>query len=187
MIKIFAFNLFLKANMNTFAKIMLIPVVMVHSHGGHGGHSSHNTDNTHTSHSTHKSYNSRHVATSVITTYLIFGYFSDGVENLFYVNENYYTYNITYYVDDGDKECIYYIVSENFNNESTIDASNMKIVENVSYVDDYGYDLHEFCRTLDNGNYRLGMLIGVILVMIVFCCCINCVVGSDNYSNRSLY
>ena len=114
MIKIFAFNLFLKANMNTFAKIMLIPVVMAHSHGGHGGHSSHST---HTSHSTHKSYNSRHVATSVITTYLIFGYFSDGVENLFYVNENYYTYNITYYVDDGDKECIYYIISENFNNE----------------------------------------------------------------------
>ena len=63
----------------------------------------------------------------------------------------------------------------------------MKIVENVSYVDDYGYDLHEFCRTLDNGNYRLGMLIGVILVMIVVCCCINFVAGSDNYSNRSLY
>lgn len=92
-------------------------------------------------------------------------------------------------MDDGTKECIYYIVSENFNNESTIDASNMKIVENVSYVDDYGYDYHEFCRTLDNGDYhyRIGMLIGVILVMIVVYCCINCAVGSDNYSNRSLY
>jgi|TARA_B110000967_G_C18806309_1_gene521217 hypothetical protein len=181
LIKIFAFNLFLKANMNTFAKIMLIPVVIDHSHGGHGGHSSH---------STHKSYNPRHVATSVIATYLIFGHFSDGVENLFYINENYNTYNITYYVkqlDEGTKECIYYIVSENFNNESNIDASNMKIVENVSYIDDYGYDLHEFCRTLDNGYYRMCMLIGVILVMIVVCCCINCVIGSDNYSNRSLY
>ena len=81
MIKIFAFNLFLKANMNTFAKIMLIPVVMAHSHGGHGGHSSHSTHSTHTSHSTHKSYNSRHVATSEITTNLNFGYYSDGVEN----------------------------------------------------------------------------------------------------------
>tara|TARA_Y100000813_G_C24052806_1_gene300070 strand:+ start:125 stop:640 length:516 start_codon:yes stop_codon:yes gene_type:complete len=171
---------------------MLIPVVMAHSHGGHSGHSSHSTHTTHSSHSTHKSYNPHHVATSVIATYLIFGHFSDGVENLFYVNENYYTFNITYYVkqvDDGTKECIYYIVSENFNIESTIDASNMKIVENVSYVDDYGYDFHEFCRTLDNGNYhyRIGMLIGIILVIIVVCCCINCAIGSDNYSNRSLY
>ena len=175
-----------------FAKIMLIPVVLAHSHGGHSGHSTHSTHSTHSSHSTHKSYNPRHVATSVIATYLIFGHFSDGVENLFYVNENYYTFNITYYVkqvDDGTKECIYYIVSENFNNESTIDASNMKIVENVSYVDDYGYDYREFCRTLDDGDfhYRIGMLIGVILVMIVVCCCINCIAGSDNNSNRSLY
>ena len=175
-----------------FAKIMLIPVVLAHSHGGHSGHSTHSTHSTHSSHSTHKSYNHRHVATSVIATYLIFGHFSDGVENLFYVNENYYTFNITYYVkqvDDGTKECIYYIVSENFNNESTIDASNMKIVENVSYVYDYGYDYREFCRTLDDGDfhYLIGMLIGVILVMIVVCCCINCAVGSDNYSNRSLY
>lgn len=171
---------------------MLIPVVMAHSHGGHSGHSSHSTHTIHSSHSTHKSYNPHHVATSVIASYLIFDHFSDGVENLFYVNENYYTFNITYYVkrvDDGTKECIYYIVSENFNIESTIDASNMKIVENVSYVDDYGYDFHEFCRTLDNGDYhyRIGMLIVVILVIIVVCCCINCAIGSDNYSNRSLY
>ena len=99
-----------------FAKIMLIPVVLANSHGGHSGHSSHSTLNTHSSHSTHKSYNPRHKATSVIATYLIFGHFSDGVENLFYVNENYYTFNITYYVkkvDEGTKECIYYIVSEN--------------------------------------------------------------------------
>lgn len=174
--------------MNLFAKIMLIPVVMAHSHGGHGGHTTHSSHSSHTSHSTHKSYNSRHVATSVIATYLIFGHFSDGVENLFYVNENYYTFNITYYVkqvDNGTKECIYYIVSENYNNESTIDGSNMKIVENVSHVDDYGYDLHEFCRTLEHRDYHIGMLIDVILVMIVFCCCINCVSGS--YSNRSLY
>lgn len=92
-------------------------------------------------------------------------------------------------MDDGTEECIYYIVSENFNNESTIDASNMKIVENVTYLHDYGYDYREFCRTLDDGDfyYSIGMLIGVILVMIVVCCCINCAVGSDNYSNRSLY
>ena len=176
--------------MNMFAKIMLIPVVLANSHGGHSGHSSHSTLTTHSSHSTHKSYNPRHKATSVIATYLIFGHFSDGVENLFYVNENYYTFNITYYVkkvDEGTKECIYYIVSENFNNESTIDASNMKIVENVSYVHDYGYNLHKFCQILDNVDYIIGMLIGIILVIIVVSCCINCAISSNNYSNRSLY
>jgi hypothetical protein len=171
-----------------FAKIMLIPVVMAHSHAGHSGH--HSTHFTHTTYSTHKSYNPRHVATSVIATYLIFGHFSDGVENLFYVNENYYTYNITYYVkqvDDGTKECIYYIVIENFNNESIIDASYMKIVKNVSYLHDYGHDYHEFCRNLDDGDYSISMLIAVILVIIVVYCCINCAFGSVNYSYRSLY
>ena len=52
-----------------------------------------------------------------------------------------------------------------------------------------GSSLYDFCRTLDDGDfyYSIGMLIGVILVMIVVCCCINCAVGSHNYSNRSLY
>lgn len=170
-----------------FAKMMFIPVVMAHSHGG--GHS-HSTHSSHSSHSTHKSYKPHYVATSVIGTYLIFGHFSDGVENLFYTNENYNTYNITYYVkqvDDGSKECIYYIVSENFNNESTIDASNMKIVENVTYVHDYGYDLHEFCRSLDNGHLIMNQLIEIILLMIIFCCFVNCFFNVDNIDNRSLY
>ena len=157
---------------------------MAHSHPHHSSHSSHNS---YSSYNRHKSYNPHHVATSVIATYLIFGDFSDIQENLFYVNENYYTYNITYYVKQmikyhDDYECIYYIVNENFNNETIIDASNMKIIENVSLIDDYGYDFQEFCRTFDNGSKKNAELISIIIIILMLCCCVNCMYNIENHS-----
>ena len=176
--------------MNIFTKIILIPAVMAYSHGAVHSHS-----HSHSTYSIHKSYNPHHVSTSVIAKYLIFGHFSHAVENFFYINENYYTYNITYYLkllDDDYKECIYYVVSNNFNYESTIDASNMRIVENVSFVQDYDNNLREFCRTLNDEEieqsmYGFGKFISVILVLIVLCCCITYLCGDDNYSSRALY
>ena len=171
---------------------MLIPFVMAHSHGGHHTtHTTHTTQTKYTTQTTHKLFTYRYIETSVIATYLIFNDFKGGVENLFYINYNYYNYNITYYVknillDDNIKECIYYVASENFNNESIIDASNMKIVENTSFIHNYGNNLYRFCKTLDNKN-NYNILVTTVVVLIMLCCIAECLCGSNNYSNRNLY
>tara|TARA_B100000424_G_C22922908_1_gene491036 strand:+ start:115 stop:660 length:546 start_codon:yes stop_codon:yes gene_type:complete len=181
--------------MITFTNIMMIPFVMAHSHhsGGHSGHSGHSEHSSHNGYSgygdysMHKPYNSHYVATSVISTYAIFGHFSNGVENLFYLNENYHTYSIKYYIKliDDDEECIYYVISKNFNNESTIDASNMKILENITFIE-YENNMYKYCRNLDNFP-DFTILIVVILVLFILSFIVNCLCGSKNYTNRELY
>jgi len=185
--------------MNIYLKIFLIPVAIIHCHGGHSGHISHNghiahsvhsTNNRHSIHKLRKPYNHHYIATSAIASYLIFDHFNNNVEELFYYNENYNIYNITYYVkivDDNIKECIYYVVTENLNNESVIDASNVKIIENITTIEYNNLYGIPFCRTFKNTSISMVTVITTIQILIILCCSINCLYSSINYTNRNLY
>ena len=142
----------------------------------------------------YKSKNLGYIKTSVISRYLIFGYFKNGVENSFSINQNYYTYNIKYYIkiynNFYETECIYYLVNKNLNNNTIINASNIKIIKNITFINNSNnnYHLHEFCKTLENNTgYTIGIIIGIALVLIVFCFCVNCLYNDNNYNNIFLF
>ena len=74
----------------------------------------------------HKSYTKHLVATNVISSYLIWGEFSNAVYRVFIYHEEYYSYNLYFY--NIYDECLYYKRSENENNETKIDVSELIIV-----------------------------------------------------------
>tara|TARA_Y100000748_G_C15335356_1_gene425750 strand:- start:206 stop:547 length:342 start_codon:yes stop_codon:yes gene_type:complete len=109
------------------------------------------------------------------------------MEEKFYFDKNYFTYNITYFIkypisNNIYKECIYYYSNENFNNETIIDISNVKIDSNITYTEYDLKNLYGLCKVI-NYNYDTSFIF--YCAIIIFICCI-CISGDRNKKGGSM-
>lgn len=168
-------------------------VVLTHSHHSSGGGSSGGSSGGHSGGSvsghshTHKPYTKHLVATSAISSYLIWGTFSNAVYNEFMRTEDYNIYNLNYYNEYDN--CLYYSVYKNENNETQIDGNslifvNLDLSENTNSTINFKVDIenyNKFCERKDNSSGNIMFMI-VILILLICCCC-----WSETSTNRNMY
>lgn len=166
---------------------------LTHSHhssgggfsGGSSGGSSRGDQGGH-SHA-HKPYTKHLVATSAISSYLIWGTFSNAVYNNFMRTEDYNIYNL-YYYNEFDN-CLYYTVYKNENNETKIDGNSLIFVnldsnEVTNTSNNFKVEIenyYKFCERKDNSSGNIMFMIVILILLICYCC------WSETSTNRNMY
>lgn len=165
-------------------------VVLTHSshHSGGGGSSGGHSGGSVSGYShTHKAYTKHLVATSAISSYLIWGTFSNAVYNEFMRTEDYNIYNLNYYNEYDN--CLYYSVYKNENNETQIDGNslifvNLDLSENTNSTVNFKVDIEKYYKFCESKNNSAGnlILIIVVIILLICCCC-----WSETSTNRNMY
>ena len=148
-----------------------------HSGGSVGGHSH-----------AHKPYTKHLVATSAISSYLIWGTFSNAVYNDFMRTEDYNIYNLNYYNEYDN--CLYYSVYKNENNETQIDGNslifvNLDLSENTNTSVNFKEEIKNYGRfcVSKKDNFGENMTFVIVVLVLLFCCCC----WSETSPNRNMY
>lgn len=167
-------------------------VVLTHSahHSGGGGSSGGHSGGSVGGHSTsHKPYTKHLVATSAISSYLIWGTFSNAVYNEFMRTEDYNIYNLNYYNEFDN--CLYYSVYKNKNNETQIDGNslifvNLDLNEDTNTSVNFKEKIEKYGKFCISKNNNFGDMT-IVIVVLVLICCFCCWCWNEASPNRNMY
>ncbi len=158
-----------------------------HGHGHSHGHSSHG----HSSHG-HSVFHSHYIGVSLITHYSLYNHFISHIRTNFYNNELYYNYTITHYgnFDKEKKECIYYKISQNYNNETVINLNNVEIINNFTLFNDLNQNNLSYCINHFDWSILISFVYFILLIVFLSCfCCLfeECIEKYKRNRNCLLY
>mgnify|MGYP003644957490 FL=1 len=182
----------------------LIIILLAHSSGGHsgGGHSSGgHSSGGHSSgeHSINEystsghSVNSNHgmvnnvphlIATNVISQYLVWSYFVDGIKFNFESKKQYEIYTLKVY--NYETGCLYFMVNKNPINITEIDGRIMILTTNSTIIESKmgNYINNKICKKFINETLEASLIkIFAIIIILLFLSIICCEPREYNYSN----
>ena len=173
-----------------------------HSHSHSYSHDSYNNNNNYnynynnhdysTKSENHytSQYNSLNIikGQQVLISYFMINSFIDIIDNTYNYNndKNCTTYNIYYYKNNNENECIYYNYKQNKLNYTIINYSNVTIINNTNTINNNiinGY----YCK---KKKYFFNYYIIITIIYCISCiCCLFCICCQSNthYNKTSLF
>lgn len=150
-----------------------------HSSGGHssGGHSVNNNDGM-------VNNVPRLIATNVISQYLVWSYFVNGVKFNFESKKQYEIYTLKVY--NYETGCLYFMVNKNPINITEIDGRIMILTTNSTIIESkMGYYINnKICKKFINETLEASLIkLFAIIIILLFICSICCEPREYNYSN----
>ena len=174
-------------------------ILIAHSSGGHssGGHSI----NEHSSggHSINEHSSSGHsvnsndgmvnnvprlIATNVISQYLVWSYFVNGVKFNFESKKQYEIYTLKVY--NYETGCLYFMINQNPINITEINGRIMILTTNSTIIENImgNYINNKICKKISNKTLEASLIkIFAIIIILLFLCSICCESREYNYSN----